>query len=145
MAKTKYIMHHCAYCRRESKMEFVGGAPAEGNGTEVTKTWYRCTRCKHSALLTLSPQSREKKNHAIAIDRETCTTYAKEKNFKVGEHIYHSEWDDVGKVVRKDKTSNGIQSIVVAFEKLGERKLLENIQAEPSEELVENEPTQLQQ
>jgi hypothetical protein len=145
MAKTKYIMHHCAYCRRETKMEFVGGLPAESNSTELVKTWYRCTRCKHSALLTLSPQVREKKNHAIAIDRETCTTYAKEKIYKVGEHIYHSDWDDVGKVVRKDKTSNGIQSIVVAFEKLGERKLLENMQTEFPEELVENEPTQLPQ
>ena len=144
MAKTKYIMHHCAYCRRETKMEFVGGPQSEeGNNAESIKIWYRCTRCKHSALLTMAPQSREKKHLAIAIDRESCTTYAKEKIFKVGEHIYHSEWDDVGKVVRKDKTSNGIHSIVVAFEKLGERKLLENIQSELSEELVEHEPTQV--
>jgi hypothetical protein len=41
----------------------------------------------------------------------------------------------MGRVVRKDKMSNGIHSIVVAFEKLGERKLLENI----AEEVVENE------
>lgn len=126
-------------------MEFVGGSPAENTSADVAKIWYRCTRCKHSALLTLTPQSREKKNHANAIDRETCTTYSKEKTFKVGEHIYHSDWDDVGKVVRKDKTSNGIHSIVVSFEKLGERKLLENIQTELPEELVENEPTQLPQ
>jgi hypothetical protein len=143
MAKTKYIVHQCAYCRRETKMEFVGGLPAENDGAEPSKTWYRCTRCKHSALLTLVPQDREKKNHAIPIDRETCTTYAKEKLYKVGEHIYHSEWDDVGKVIRKDKTSNGIQSIVVSFEKLGERKLLENIQTELPEEFVNNESTHI--
>jgi hypothetical protein len=129
MAKTKYIMHQCAYCRRETKMEFIGGQPSEDINAEVIKVWYRCGKCKHSALLTLSPASQMKKKRAIAINRELCTPYAKEKIFSVGENIYHSEWDDVGKVVRKDKMSNGIHSIVVTFEKFGERKLLENIQA----------------
>lgn len=129
MAKTKYIMHQCAYCRRETKMEFIGGQPSEDINAEVIKVWYRCGKCKHSALLTLTPASQMKKKRAVAINRELCTPYAKEKIFSVGENIYHSEWDDVGKVVRKDKMSNGIHSIVVTFEKTGERKLLENIQA----------------
>jgi hypothetical protein len=50
---TKHIMHHCAYCRTETKMEFVGGQPSEPS-EESNKVWYRCTRCKHSALLTLA-------------------------------------------------------------------------------------------
>ncbi len=110
-------------------MEFIGGQPSEDTNTEIIKVWYRCGKCKHSALLTLSPASQMKKKRAVAINRELCTPYAKEKIFSVGENIYHSEWDDVGKVVRKDKMSNGIHSIVVTFEKIGERKLLENIQA----------------
>jgi hypothetical protein len=130
MAKTKYIMHHCAYCRRETKMEFVGSQPSEIINTETVKIWYRCGRCKHSALLTLPPASLTKKSRAIAVDPKECTPYNKEKTFSVGEHIFHSEWNDVGKVVRKDKMSNGIHSIVVTFEKFGERKLLENIPAE---------------
>jgi hypothetical protein len=138
MAKTKYMMHHCAYCRRETKMEFVGGQPLDSNGAETVKIWYRCSKCKHSALLTISPASQTKKNHA-SIDREQCTPYSKEKTFSVGEHIYYSEWDDVGKVIRKDKMSNGVHSIVVSFEKVGERKLLESIQLE-TEEVVENKP-----
>jgi len=136
MAKTKYIMHHCAYCRRETKMEFVGGQPSDNNNAEATKIWYRCCKCKHSALLTLSPDSYTKKSHAVAIDRNQCTYYSKEKTFSVGENIYHLELDDVGKVVRKGKMSSGIHSIVVSFEKLGERKLLENIHEEAIEHKV---------
>lgn len=143
MAKTKYMMHHCAYCRRETKMEFVGEQPSESNSSASAKIWYRCTRCKHSALITLSPESQEKKHRTVVIDREKCTPYSKEKIFSIGEHIYHLEWDDIGKVIRKDKTSNGIHSIVVSFEKCGERKLLENIQTEFAEEVIENEPTQV--
>lgn len=129
-------MHQCAYCRRETKMEFVGSQPTENKDAETVKLWYRCGKCKHSALLTLSPTSQtKKKNQVVAINREQCTSYSKEKTFTVGEQIYHSDFDDMGRVVRKDKMSNGVHSIVVAFEKLGERKLLENI----AEEIVENE------
>jgi hypothetical protein len=136
MAKTKYIMHQCAYCRRETKMEFVGSQPTENNDAETVKMWYRCGKCKQTALLTLSLASQtKKKGQVVAIEREQCTSYSKEKTFTVGEQIYHSDFDDMGRVVRKDKMSNGVHSIVVAFEKLGERKLLENI----AEEVIENE------
>ena len=139
MTKSKYIMHQCAYCRRESKMEFVGTQPTENtNATEPAKIWYRCCRCKHSALLTIAPVAPTKKNQAVAIDREQCIPYSKEKTFSVGELIYHTELDDAGRVVRKEKMSNGIHSIVVNFEKLGERKLLEGIPLE-TEELLETE------
>jgi hypothetical protein len=139
MAKSKYIMHQCAYCRRESKMEFVGGQPTEStNAAEPVKIWYRCCRCKHSALLTIAPAVLTKKNQSIAFDRDLCVPYSKDKTFAVGDHIFHTELDDVGKVVRKEKMSNGIHSIVVSFEKLGERKLLESIPSE-TEEVVENE------
>ena len=39
MAKTKYIMHQCAYCRRETKMEFVGGQPNESTEAETIKMY----------------------------------------------------------------------------------------------------------
>jgi hypothetical protein len=138
MAKTKYIMHHCAYCRRETKMEFVGNQPSNADNTETVKNWYRCNKCKHSALLTLPHANQTKKSHTIALNREQCTDYAKEKTFTVGEYIYYAEWDDMGKVIRKDKMSNGTHSIIVSFEKSGERKLLENLQPEP-EEVVETQ------
>jgi hypothetical protein len=133
MAKSKYIMHQCAYCRRDTKMEFVGNQPSDNNEPDTVKVWYRCCKCKHSALLTLSISYLAKKSSAVTINRDECTLYAKEKTFSVGEHIYHNDWDDVGKVIKKDKMSNGIHSIVVSFEKLGERKLLENIKFEETE------------
>ena len=136
MAKTKFITHQCAYCRRETKMEFVGGQPNENTEAETIKMWYRCGKCKHTALLSFSLASQTKKKvQAVALIREQCTPYSKQKTFNIGDQIYHSDLDDMGRVVRKDKMSNGIHSIVVAFEKLGERKLLENI----AEEVVENE------
>lgn len=129
MAKSKYSMHYCAYCRKETKMMLVGGMSAEGQpGNGSGKMWYRCTRCKHSALLdqSVSPKTAAQEK----LDRGSATEYSATKVFSVGQTIYHSEWDDLGRVVAKIKTSSGVQAITVSFENHGERKLIENIAAE---------------
>lgn len=133
MARTKFMMHDCAYCHKQTKMERIGEMPSATEGVESLKFWYRCTRCKHSALITVAPQSKGKGDSAPKIDRSTCTEYSKDKEFSVGQAIYYSDWDDVGTVLKKDKMSNGVHSILVSFEKNGERKLIENIAPEAIE------------
>jgi len=143
MARTKFMMHDCAYCHKQTKMERIGEMPSSANENEPLKVWYRCTRCKHSALITVAPLSKDKGDAAAKIDRSTCVEYSKDKVFAVGQAIYHSDWDDVGTVLKKDKTSNGIQSILVSFEKNGERKLIENMVVESVEELNQQSVTQV--
>ena len=135
MARTKFMMHDCAYCHKQTKMERIGEMPASANEGDPQKVWYRCTRCKHSALITLEPVSKGKADAVAKIDRSTCVEYSKDKVFSIGQAIYHTDWDDVGTVLKKDKTSNGIHSILVSFEKNGERKLIENVMPESVEEL----------
>jgi len=54
--------------------------------------------------------------------------YSPEKVFAVGVSIYHTDWDDMGKVTSKEKTSSGGNAIWVQFEKNGIKKLIENLQ-----------------
>ncbi len=143
MARTKFMMHDCAYCHKQTKMERIGEMPSTANESDPVKIWYRCTRCKHSALITLAPQSKDKGEAAAKIDRASCIEYSKEKVFSIGQAIYHSDWDDVGTVLKKDKTSNGIHSILVSFEKNGERKLIENVVIEAPEELTQQPAAQV--
>lgn len=130
MAKTKYILHDCAYCHKQTKMELVGEMQVEGQAGEPQKVWYRCTRCKHSGLIAKQDLVREKTGAGVKVDRTGSLEYAKEKVFAIGQTIYHSGWDDYGKVMSKRRMSNGIQAITVSFEKLGERRLVENIAPE---------------
>lgn len=141
MAKTKYIMHDCAYCHKQTKMELVGGMPTENQEADPQRLWYRCTRCKHSALLTLASVEKDKKANGIKIDRSTCIEYSKDKIFTIGQVLYHSDLNDVGRVTKKDKTSNGIHSITVSFENVGERKLLENVKSELTDEITQSTST----
>ncbi|MFH0992172.1 MAG: hypothetical protein V1799_19400 [bacterium] len=133
MAKNKFMTIDCPYCHKATKMELVGDMQAE-NGGEALKVWYRCTRCKHSALIDKQVIQKAKGGSLEKISREQCTTYTKEQVFNIGQSIYHTDWDDMGTVLNKQKTSDGTHSITVSFEKIGERRLLENApNVEPEE------------
>ena len=73
------------------------------------------------------------------MDHASSLEYAKEKMFSIGQSIYHAEWDDYGKVMGKQRMSNGIHAITVAFEKSGERRLVENIVPEPVADVIPSE------
>ena len=125
MAKGKSILHQCAHCERITKMEVIG--PVEN---QPEKTWYRCTRCRHATLIDVAALRQQQEESARKPEREQCQDYRPENTYTVGEAIFHNEWG-IGKVVSKERTSGGDRAIVVAFEKLGERRLLENTVVEP--------------
>jgi hypothetical protein len=125
MARSKYAERFCGYCNKLARMEFVGEMDGVPN-----KVWYRCARCHHTSLIDLGPLNL---NPNTKPEASTATIYQPCNSFKVGEAIFHSEWNDVGKVTSKVKTSDGGQAIVVSFEKTGERRLIENLKPEPSD------------
>ena len=126
MAKGKYIMHHCAHCDRDARMEMIGSTEQQPD-----RSWYRCTRCRHVSLLNFTVLHRELEDAKKKLDRADAAEYAPEKTYRVGEAIFHTDWDDLGKIISKERTSGGGSAIVVSFEKLGERRLLENVVASP--------------
>ena len=123
MSKTKYVLSFCVSCNRESKMAIVGSMEGMEN-----KIWYRCTRCHHSTMIDTS--KRAPADNVVKFSKDECTSYSPERSYTVGELIYHSDWDDMGKVTGKEKTSSGGRAILVSFEKLGSRRLIENLAAE---------------
>jgi hypothetical protein len=123
MAKGKYILHHCGHCDRVTKMEVIGSSE-----TQPDRTWYRCTRCRHASLVNLEELRKTLEESKKKVVKEDASEYSPTSTYAVGQSIFHSEWGDVGKIVSKEKTSRGESAIVVAFEKLGERRLLENVQ-----------------
>ena len=110
-------------------MELVG----EMEGM-LNRAWFRCTRCHHTSLIELKAQTGEEGNGKL--DAAKATVYNPLHSFKVGEAIFHNEWNDVGKVISKMKTSDGSQAIIVSFEKQGQRRLIENLKPEPSADVT---------
>jgi hypothetical protein len=125
MAKGKSISHYCGHCERITKLEMVG--PGEN---QPNKIWYRCTRCRHASLIDLDGLKKVLEDSKKRLDRTECTEYRPDATYAVGQAIFHSGWDDIGKIISKERTSQGAHAIVVSFEKLGERRLLENVTAD---------------
>ncbi len=126
MARTKYTERFCTYCNKTTRMEHVG----EMGGVK-DKSWFRCCRCHHTTLLENGINTTSSNGEKIDVTK--ATIYTPCQCFKVGESIFHSEWNDVGTVISKTKTSDGGQAILVSFEKQGQRRLIENLKPEPEE------------
>jgi len=122
MARGKSISHYCGHCERIAKMEMVGTVE-----NQPDKTWFRCTRCRHASLIDVGELRKLQEESKRRLERTDCTEYKPEATYTVGQAIFHSGWDDVGKIISKERTSRGEHSIVVSFEKLGERRLLESV------------------
>lgn len=105
------------------------------------KAWYKCTRCRHMSLLITQNGSKDK----VPLDEKTAATYDPHNKYEVGQAIFHNEWNDVGRVMSKVRMSNGTNAMVVAFQKIGERQLVESLNIDlptdqPEETAVGGQP-----
>lgn len=126
MARGKSISHYCNHCARDTRMEMIGATE-----NQPDRTWYRCTRCRHASLVDLAELRRVHEEARKKLEKSDCSEYHPENSYNVGQAIFHMEWDDIGKIVSKERTSDGARAIVVSFERLGERKLLESVVIAP--------------
>lgn len=133
----------CTDCTRTARKEIVGEArtrlagetpqPIE-NGVEGApqneNLWVRCTKCHNTMLVNLAALMSEKPKAHTMLSAAECTSYTPSRIYAIGEAIFHKDWDDVGTVMGKEVTASGRNAILVHFDKSGEKKLLENFQAQ---------------
>lgn len=124
--RAKYITLFSPFLMRETKHELIGEPIETDNGKQQ---WARCTRSRHSQLINLDSieADADKSKAVIHISKEEAKKYSPQGEFHIGDVIFHSIWDDVGIVKSKESTSTGGRSIIVHFEKCGEKRLIENL------------------
>ena len=122
MARTKYTERFCGYCNKNARMVMLGGMQGVQD-----KIWFKCTRCHHMALIESQAQASDQN---AKLDAASAAPYRPESTFLVGQQIFHAEWNDVGKILSKNRISDGSESILVSFEKLGERRLIQSLKPE---------------
>ncbi|MBS4028387.1 MAG: hypothetical protein KGZ58_07095 [Ignavibacteriales bacterium] len=100
----------------------------EMEGTQ-NKMWYKCTRCRHMSLL--QQQVKVNPNAVLAqIDLANCITYKPDLVYSVGQFIFHNDLKDAGRIVSKARTSSGGDAIIVNFERIGKKTLIENLRGD---------------
>lgn len=126
MSKVKNVEAFCTVCNAVTKMEIA----AEGKAFNYEdKKWAKCKKCKQMFLISPGDLEAQKSARASSkeIQIEDSAEYSPTKTFNVGDSIYHKTWNDYGKVVGKEISSNGQNTIRVEFQKVGNKKLLESI------------------
>jgi hypothetical protein len=115
-------------------MARVGEMTTDENGTTESpgalRVWYRCSRCHHNALVDETNLTASKEaDDAKSLSKDQCTSYSPDKSYSIGDAIYHTEWDDIGWVRTREKTSDGSYAILVDFQRLGQRKLIDSLRS----------------
>jgi hypothetical protein len=124
--QSKYITlsNICEICSKPTKFELLG----EAVGQEEGKRWAKCSKCHHTMMIDMLVIEGERRaSREINVSVEDCIPYSPKAVYTIGDAIYHKTWDDIGTVVSKELTSSGSQAIVVAFSKIGEKRLVENL------------------
>lgn len=122
----RVVVSYCKSCHSDQEMKPV----SEGFDGKII--WLKCTDCSKMVFLKkevyekLLQNNKKKKANGKEID---YVDYDPTKNFYIGQYIYHKVWDDKGEVLKKETTSSGRHAITVAFDRLGERVLIENLNA----------------
>ncbi len=122
MARIKNVEAFCSFCNGLRKMELAGDVTGNEN-----KRWAKCKKCKHTMIIDMIEDVKVTKISLEGIENGECITYSPQKSFEIGQSIYHTNWDDFGKVVSKAILSNGQKSISVEFQKSGHKKLIESL------------------
>lgn len=138
--RMKYItgLMLCSDCTKTARKEIVGEARTQEAGEEpqpidpITgerqsdNLWVRCTKCHNTMLVNLTAMLNDKPKAHANLSASECTQYTPQRIYAIGEAVYHKEWDDMGSVVSKEITGSGRHAIIVNFDRVGEKKLLEN-------------------
>ncbi len=124
--KAKYIVLHSPFLMKETKHELIGDPIVHAGARQQ---WARCTRTHHSQLVNLD-EIEAKENQVeeeVAFSKESALPYDPRREYNIGDVIFHNVWNALGRVSRKEITSNGSHAIVVMFEDKREKRLIEKL------------------
>ena len=131
----KFVQEHCSICDQEVAMPVV--QEDEGRAGLI---WVQCPVCKEIKPIDVAAANGRIKNEATvdeaadseavgdveAAARRVVRHYRAGELFQTGEWIYHSEWDDTGEVIETLRSKGGHDMMVVAFQKIGTKRLVIN-------------------
>lgn len=133
MARIKNVEAFCTTCGAVKKFEITGEIAGEEN---KNRRWAKCKTCKQTSIIDLSEIKTETKPNLEGIETENVKNYSPSETFEIGDNIYHRNWDDFGKVIGKEIRSDGQSSIIVEFQKSGNKKLIESYTQKPQSEVI---------
>ena len=114
---------YCRFCGKITTCQLDRSIAENGRTVDKNSTFeYYCQKCTKTVCFTgtdLLEQNNEGSEEAAP------RQYSPQEHFLIGEKIYHTAFDEEGKVVGKDNGSPN--RIFVKFEKSGLKKLVQDL------------------
>ena len=126
MSKKYSVEHYCRYCRTITSMDVVS------EQLSFDSYWLKCQKChvctmirkkelEEKEIITNSIKSTNNKNDLNKKQKE----YNPTKTYELGQKLYHPKYKDKGKVIKKLAGSGSYNKIIVKFDNIGEKTLVE--------------------
>jgi len=129
----KFVQEYCSICDKGIDMPVV-----QEDESHPGLVWVRCPVCheikpveaqvsrKEESSVTDKGSGRAADESGGVQSRRVIRHYRSGERFSPGEWIYHSHWDDTGQIIEKSRSRGGKEVIVVAFKKMGTKRLVSN-------------------
>lgn len=123
--RRKYFRGRCPECESQQKLKLVA------KQDELGTIRMRCLTCSQIATY---PVERVRKTGRVLTERQfkkfkaamtKILNYSPQDTYFVGQKIRHPVFDEVGQVMKKKKSTGRHQIILVKFENVGEKELVE--------------------
>jgi len=117
------VTTYCKSCKCDQEMK------PQRDGFDGKIVWLKCQACSDMLFIKKEDFEHLLNGHEYRkVDaEEDYIDYEPHKSFQIGQRVYHPIWDDKGEVLKKEVTGSGRNSIIVAFNRLGEKTLIENL------------------
>lgn len=116
---------HCRFCDKITSVQLDRSIAENGRTVDRNSTFeYLCSKCFKTVCFSgtdLIEQTKEESK-----EEKEPRTYSPKEHFYIGETIFHTKWDDSGKVIGIDHGTPN--RIMVNFKKSGIKKLIEDLQ-----------------
>ncbi|MDW7679576.1 MAG: hypothetical protein SCK70_03370 [bacterium] len=132
VSNVKEIKIYCQYCKTETRMSVMRPGPSSDSH------WLKCKQCSLYKLINVTEltemgkKQAEIKKKKLANSEQPVTTesvpdYDARKTFLKGQKLYHPGFKDCGTIKKVSQGSGDFQKILVKFEHVGEKLLVQSI------------------
>ncbi|MBD3419952.1 MAG: hypothetical protein GF398_07545 [Chitinivibrionales bacterium] len=123
-APPEQVTFYCRFCQKILPAQLDRSIAGNGRSVDRNGTFeYSCSKCSKS--FCVSGKDLIESSEAGQDATDNSRVYSPSEHFLIGEKVRHEKWEDEGFVVGKDPGTPN--RMIVQFEKIGVKKLVEDI------------------
>ena len=129
----KIVEHYCSKCKTITDMEIIT------KESELNIYWLKCKACYEAVMIKKDEldkkeiRNKNKKLTNLNQNEKRIKEYKPSGTYKLGQKLYHPGFKDQGKIIKIKPGSGDFEKIIVKFDNIGKKMLIQGIPTEESQ------------